>query len=339
VIIVKGTIKEKYGIHIRQLSMYQHTYQCFQTPNSFFLIVPVSHFSDAELAELYYMSQYLQEQSDPYVSVFIFTKEGELTFEHEGKTYALLKAAPPFSNRAFSIGTELAEFHRKGRGYPYEVKEAGRIGQWKDLWGKRIDQLEAFWQRKVHTPPHEPFDKKMIESFPYYLGLSENAIQYLVDTELDDKPQATDSGTICHQRMERNTWSPESLIRIPADWVFDHAARDLAEYMRHSFLHHRDDFNRQGFRFLQEYEQITPLSSFSKRLLYSRLLFPLHYYEIVEGYYISSESEKHYYEEQLDYILSDSGYEQFLNAAQEFMNMRAKNLFVPPVSWLGKGGL
>lgn len=92
--MVKGTIKEKYGIHIRQLSMYQHTYQCFQTPNSYFLIVPVSQFSETELAELYYMSQYLQEQSDPYVSVFIFTKEGELTFEHEGKTYALLKAAP-----------------------------------------------------------------------------------------------------------------------------------------------------------------------------------------------------------------------------------------------------
>lgn len=36
---------------------------------------PVSQFSDTELAELYYMSQYLQEQSDPYVSVFIFTKK------------------------------------------------------------------------------------------------------------------------------------------------------------------------------------------------------------------------------------------------------------------------
>lgn len=284
------------------------------------------------------MSQYLQEQSDPYVSVFIFTKEGELTFEHEKKTYALLKAAPPYSNRTFSVGQELAEFHRKGRGYPYEVKAAGRIGQWKDLWGKRIDQLEVFWQQKVHTPPHEPFDKKMIESFPYYAGLSENAIQYLVDTELDDKPQAADSGTICHQRMERHTWSPDSLIRIPSDWVFDHSSRDLAEYMRHTFLHHRQDFHQHGFLFLQEYEQVTPLSSFSKRLLYSRLLFPLHYFEIVESYYMSSESDKHYYEEQLDFILNDCGrYEQFLNTAQEFMNMRGQKLFVPRVSWLGKG--
>lgn len=113
-----------------------------------FLIIPVSQFSEAELTELYYMSQYLQEQSDPYVSVFIFTKDGELTFEHEGKSYALLKAVPPVTNRSFSVGAELAEFHRKGRGFPYEVKDAGRIGQWKDLWGKRIDQLEAFWQQK-----------------------------------------------------------------------------------------------------------------------------------------------------------------------------------------------
>ncbi|MCY8960552.1 spore coat putative kinase YutH [Bacillus atrophaeus] len=335
--MLKGVIKEKFGIQVRQLSVYQ-TYECFQTPNSFFLIIPVSQFSEAELTELYYMSQYLQEQSDPYVSVFIFTKDGELTFEQEGKSYALLKAVPPVTNRSFSVGAELAEFHRKGRGFPYEVKDAGRIGQWKDLWGKRIDQLEAFWQQKIQMPPHEPFDKKMIESFPYYLGLSENAVQYLVDTELDDKPQVTDSGTICHQRMERNTWSPESLIRIPADWVFDHAARDLAEYMRHTFLYHREDLLNQGFHFLQEYEQITPLSSFSKRLMYSRLLFPLHYFETVEGYYISSETEKHYYEENLDSILADSGrYEQFLNIGEELMNMRSGEVFVPSVTWLGKG--
>lgn len=76
-----------------------------------------------------------------------------------GENVRFAEGGTPFSNRAFSIGQELAEFHRKGRGYPYEVKAAGRIGQWKDLWGKRIDQLEVFWQRKVHTPPHEPFDK------------------------------------------------------------------------------------------------------------------------------------------------------------------------------------
>ncbi len=100
------------------------------------------------------------------------------------------------------------------------------------LMGKTGGSAGIILDAKIHMSPLEPFEKKMIEAFPYYSGLAENAIQYLVDTELDDNPGAEDSGTICHQRMERDTWSEESLIRIPGDWVFDHAARDIAEYMR-----------------------------------------------------------------------------------------------------------
>lgn len=31
--------------------------------------------------------------------------------------------------------------------------------------------------------------------------LGENAIQYLVDTEIDDTPQIVDSGTVCYERF------------------------------------------------------------------------------------------------------------------------------------------
>ncbi len=71
-----------------------------------------------------------------------------MTFEDNGASYVLLQAAPRMTNRSVSFGAELAEFHQKGRGYPYEVKETSRIGQWKDLWGKRLDQLEQFWIQK-----------------------------------------------------------------------------------------------------------------------------------------------------------------------------------------------
>lgn len=81
-----------------------------------FLIIPVSHFSESELEELYYMSQYLQEQRDPYVPAFLFTKDGDLTFEENGAAYVLLQAAPRFTNRSVPFGAELAEFHQKGRG-------------------------------------------------------------------------------------------------------------------------------------------------------------------------------------------------------------------------------
>ncbi|MED1739483.1 spore coat protein YutH [Bacillus swezeyi] len=330
---MKDLIKEKFGIHIRDLS--QHlSYQSFQTPNSIFLIVPVSHFNQTELTEFYGMSQYLQEQRDPYVSTFLFTKDGDMTFEENGISYVLLQAAPRFTNRSYPFGAELAEFHQKGRGYPYEVKETSRIGQWKELWGKRLDQLEQFWMQKSQSPQLQPFEKQFIESFPYYLGLTENAIQYLADTELDDQPQAADSGTICQQRLTCETWKHEPLIKIPVEWVFDHAARDLAEYTRSLFRENKNVNDIASF--LQQYEQVTPLSSFSKRLLYSRLLFPLHYFDTVEGYYISSESEHHFYESRLDYLLSQSAaYERFLKGFQELAGMRAGGyVSMPPVNWL-----
>nr|WP_276561712.1 spore coat protein YutH [Bacillus sonorensis] len=326
-------IKEKFGIHIRELSPYL-SYQTFQTPNSMFLIIPVSHFSESELEELYYMSQYLQEQRDPYVPAFLFTKDGDLTFEENGAAYVLLQAAPRFTNRSVPFGAELAEFHQKGRGYPYEVKETTRIGQWKELWGKRLDQLEQFWIQKSQSPQLQPFEKRFIESFPYYLGLTENAIQYLADTELDDQPQSVDSGTICQQRLTCETWKQEPLIKVPVEWVLDHAARDLAEYAR-SVFQQKQDVDEVAL-FLQQYEQVSPLSSFSKRLMYSRLLFPLHYFETVEGYYISPESEQHVYENKLDHILSQaSAYERFLSGFQEMAAMRSGgNVSMPPVNWL-----
>ena len=59
--------------------------------------------------------------------------------------------------------------------------------------GKRLDQLEKFWQSQVMNHPSDVFDQLFIESFPYYLGVAENAIQYVVDTEMDDTPQLTDA--------------------------------------------------------------------------------------------------------------------------------------------------
>jgi spore coat protein YutH len=312
-----------------------HSYPSFQTPNSVFLIVPVREFTKEELKELHDMSQYLQEQKEPYVSTFLMTKNNELTFEHEGRVYAVLKSVSHLSNRTFQIGTELARFHQKGRQFPYQVKEMSRLGGWKDFWEKRLDQLEQFWRQKAYTHPLEPFEKKFIESFPYYLGLSENAIQYLVDTELDDKPEASDSGTICYKRMTHDKWSQESLLKLPTDWVLDHPARDLAEYMRNTFMVFRNDRFEQGFLCLQQYEEVCPLSSFAKRLIYSRLLFPLHYFETVEGYYISPESERDFYEDRLDQLLYDSErYEQFLRTFHERAGMRNPRVQIPVINWL-----
>ncbi len=70
---------------------------------------------------------------------------------------------------------------QRGAFFPEEIEQLSRIGEWKALWEKRLDQLEKFWQSQVMNHPTDVFDQLFIESFPYYLGVAENAIQYVVD--------------------------------------------------------------------------------------------------------------------------------------------------------------
>ena len=63
--------------------------------------------------------------------------------------------------------------------------------------------------------PTDVFDQLFIESFPYYLGVAENAIQYVVDTEMDDTPQLTDAATICQERFTPLLWHQTKRLKLP----------------------------------------------------------------------------------------------------------------------------
>ncbi|MCJ7991147.1 hypothetical protein MUB15_20735 [Priestia sp. OVS21] len=66
--------------------------------------------------------------------------------------------------------------------------------------------MEQFWYGRLRALPNQEMEKRFLETFPYYLGLTENAIQYLVDTEIDDLPRSVDAATICHHRFGQKTW-------------------------------------------------------------------------------------------------------------------------------------
>lgn len=331
---MKKTIHEEYGIKVQDLEKLGH-YDSFRVHQSQFLIIPVMHLDEEELYELYHFSQYMAEKREPYVANIVLTKKNHMFFEKDKARYIIIKCSPYTQGRFTHIGRELARFHQKARTYPYQVSKMQRIGQWKILWEKRLDQLETFWRGKIHSHPLTKFEKMFAESFPYYLGLAENAIQYLVDTELDEEPQPIDSGTISHLRFHSATWNPEMCVKIPTDWVYDHGSRDIAEYLRHLFFENQEELSTNGFRFLDEYDRTTPLSAFSWRLIYSRLLFPIHYFECVENYYLSSEEDKAMFEETMREILLRSGeYELLLKSYSSMLSMKTKRILLPVIEWL-----
>ncbi|WP_456277813.1 spore coat putative kinase YutH [Bacillus sp. AK128] len=321
-----------------QKSGFFRSFETYKSRDENYLLVPVNHLEAQEIEEMSLLSDYFLHKGDQQIASIVKNKRGEIVSKAEDIMFVLLKC--PYetetSSRKNSVGMELAKFHRRGKRIPFPVNSLVRIGQWKTLWEKRLDQLEQFWIMKVKNQPSDKFERLFAESFPYYVGLTENSIQYLVDTELDEQPTELDSGTVCHHRFLSDSWEFSRYMKLPTDWVYDHPSRDLVEWARSSYWknHHTMDSFHQ---LINEYESINSLSPFSWRLFYSRLLFPVHYFECIEGYYKSSteEERERYLHELQEMIKSTDKYEKYLKEVHFYISYRNKRRDLPKLHWIG----
>ncbi|MED5053227.1 spore coat protein YutH [Anoxybacillus rupiensis] len=331
---VREVINDEYGLSIEQTEK-MGEYDTFLFKNERYMIVPVEQRTGEEVNELYQMGMYLHAKGDLSVASFVQTKTGTIIAYHQDRPFVVLRIYPHIYTRTIPIGKELAKMHEQGRHFPAYIAHCKRIGRWKELWGQRLDQMEDFWREKVKVPRETEFEQLFIESFPYYMGLTENAIQYITDTELDEQPYFVDSATICHERIAHTLWAEGREVKLPTDWVYDHCARDLAEWVRALYMKEGRSDDEQIRRFFREYERLTPLSAFAWRLIYARLVFPLHYFECIEGYYSANkEEERHGREQMLRTILANTrNYEQFLATFYDRLEL-VRRFRLPTIKWL-----
>lgn len=334
--MLQKLLENQYGVKADEFVKLDR-YEALAGNGWYYLISKAGVREETEINELVQIAEHLRNYGDYHVPIFLPSKDGSLITTWEQEKYCVLANRrtedKPERRR---LGRKLAKFHERGRRVPFQIQRSSRIGQWKDLWEKRLEQMEKAWNGLLFQTPEDEFERMFIESFPYYLGLTENAIQYLVDTEIDDQPLETDSGTVCHERFSNTCWGDHCLIKNPFDWVFDHRSRDLAEWTRDRYFRNIQTYDLELKQFFQDYQSISPLSGFSWRLLYSRLLFPLHYFECIENYYITrSEQEKKGLEEKLDKILRQSPeYERFLVNFYQITGAPVRRLNLPQPEWL-----
>jgi spore coat protein YutH len=327
-------LEETFGIQPERQTQFGR-YEGYISRNQIYIMAPIGE-SKENLIELKGMADHLIQSGDRHVLNIIQTKSGDLWGDWEGKSFCLLACQLNERHPFQQVGRKLAKFHLRGLTIPFKVERTSRIGQWKQLWEKRLVQMEGVWQSKMYHSPENEFERMFIESFPYYMGLTENAIQYLVDTEIDESPGQTDNGTVCHERFSNPTWGKDFLLKNPMDWVFDHRSRDLAEWTRGVYFESKHAHHQQVRKFYQDYQALAPLSAFGWRLLYSRLVFPLHYFECIEEYYIThSEQDKKWQEERLHKLLQGSTeYEHFLGEFYQLADAPIRKLKIPHLEWL-----
>ena len=135
---------------------------------------------------------------------------------------------------------------------------------WIKMWSDKIDYYE-------NEISHSARKYKLLsEVIDFYIGLGENAIEYLVDNnfEIND---------IClsHKRIDINKGSFD--FYNPVNFIFDSRVRDFAEYIKNLFF-----YEKINFEILQNYLNYINFTRNEYILFVSRMLFPTNFFDQVD---------------------------------------------------------
>lgn len=223
----------------------------------------------------------------------------------ENEEYVLLKVVGAEHNEL-----DLSDILKEQKRFDLDKSTIDRTN-WGKLWEAKVDYLE--YQVSELATPH----KIIKNSFSYYVGLAENAIEYF------NLLNPSGIGTYVARRRIK---CPEYAVDYynPLELVVDYRVRDIASYLKAVF------FNREGG--LREVDILVNkdfLSPLEYNLLFARLLYPSYYFDTMQGVLERNVDE----EKLLFFIEKVDDYEKFLN---EVYVRFAKKCSMIKIDWLIK---
>lgn len=186
---------------------------------------------------------------------------------------------------------------------------------WGTLWSEKIDYFE-YQVRELSI------EKEVVKSsFSYYVGLAENAISYVNNTNMKYGMDVYRI-VLSHRRVFYPNYKLNYLN--PLSFVFDLEVRDIAEYLKAMFFKKDVGFCLDE---LSSYLKIRHLSLYEYQMLYARLLYPTYYFDVYEGVMNKNGDE----EQLVNIIKKCDSYEEFLKKAYLEISKYAK---IDKVEWI-----
>ena len=145
-----------------------------------------------------------------------------------------------------------------------EINTIAKFPNWAELWSQKNDYLEYQISQLGQKHPI------IRESFSYYIGLGETAI------ELVNSLEKTNVGLVySHRRINSNDTQYE--LYNPLNIVIDYKVRDIAEYLKNKFFN-GEDITQD----LTNYLNNVRLSTYEYYLFLARLIYPTYYFDLYE---------------------------------------------------------
>lgn len=287
---MKNVINYYYGIIVNEFKKTQSNF-IFYLNNSEYEFI--EYYGDVnKLVNIYSTLKFYMKE----VSEIITNKRNSIITYYENKPYILLKKSN-FRNKEIELN-DIASYDS----IVYIKEELN----WKKLWIGKLDYYEMQLDEVGIKYP------MLKQSFNYYLGLSEIAINLLNYVNTKNL-----NYYISHKRLET-----KGELFNPLNIIIDSRARDIGEYIKRKYFY--DEIQ------LQQLEEFIISSRFTKDeilLLLIRLIYPSYYFDIYEKVFISDEFEK----ELNKIIKKNAEYEAFL---KDFYNHIKQFYPIPQIEFL-----
>lgn len=253
---------------------------------------------DGDVNKLY-KTYILLNNNRKYCHQIIANKDNSIITFYQNKPYILFK-----KNICLKDKVNMEEILN----YDIPIYEKYEFS-WKELWKNKIDYYEYQISQLGFKYPI------IRESFSYYIGLSESAINIL--NYLDNN---NINCYICHKRIKYKEEMDEFLN--PINIIIDNRTRDIAEYFKINYINEAITIEE-----VLNYLEVFNLDYNESILLLSRLLYPSYYFDIYDKIIQEKISE----EKIKFYIEKNVYYETFLKRVYKYLKSKYN---IPEIEWL-----
>ena len=292
---MKKLIEFYYNLNIDSLRTYGEEY-LFNSNNKLYLFYKLRDFDSVEN-----MKYILNNYNNIYMHKPIFNKENQLT-TYDGEGYRILFFVNILKNRIINY-KDIAFFNNY-----FQVDCSNSVNNWEIMWKRKIDFLESYIEKKDNV------NVLIIPLCYYYIGLAENAINYL------KKIPNYFRCSISHKRINYN----DTLIELynPINFIIDNKCRDICEYIK-SVADSKININ------IDEIVNSLNYSEVEYELLISRLLFPSNFFDKLD-LLNDNRLSKNDVIKMYDYTIY---YEKFLFSVFNTIK-KIRNIRIPNINWI-----
>ena len=302
---MKNFINYYYGFNIHNIYFSNEKY-FFYNDQTKYVLKPCYNSS----VSIYYQELSYQLEKYRYFFSIILNRENNYITWIENKPYILLKLSNIENEKISIFDIKNDMFLDIGN----KISTLNRF-PWTRLWENKIDYFEEWLFIK------QDGYKKIYPLFHYFIGIAENALLYLKESEREEQKEPSDQLVISHDRVTINYELYD--YYDPANIIIDHASRDISEYIKSMFLHRVWDLD-----LVKQYLENHYFSRYGIRMIFARILFPSFFFDYLEEMITSNRD--------IDLLYLESRADEFQTFIKDIGLFFQENYHIPMIPWIIK---